>query len=107
MRNWAGNVISTIKSFIAIGLVNNDHIKVLCGFLDNNVMNETASVMTVRVKSFSSWNWHTEGFKVEQKRKLNGKYCVHAHRGLIDTKFLQYLGVTWMVKLQSSNILFI
>ncbi|KAF5095062.1 hypothetical protein D0Z00_003287 [Geotrichum galactomycetum] len=95
------DVISTIKNLIVTGLVNNDNIKVLRGFLDNTVViKEIADVMTVKLKSFSSWNWPKEGLKAEQKRQLNGKYRVYAHSDLIDTIFLHYLGVTWTVQLR-------
>jgi len=94
------DVTSTIRNFIATGLVNNDNIKVLREFLDNTaVIKEIADIMTIKLKSLNSWNWPMEGLKAEQKRQLNGKYRIYAHSDLIDTIFLHYLGVTWTVQL--------
>jgi hypothetical protein len=101
------DVISTIRNLIATGLVNNDNIKVLRGFLDNTVViKEIADVMTVKLKSLSSWNWPKQGLIAEQKRQLNGKYRVYAHSDLIDTIFLHYLGVTWTVQLRQVLVQF-
>ena len=101
------DVTSTIRNLIATGLVNNDNIKILRGFLDNTVViKEIADVMTVKLRSLNSWNWPMEGLKAEQKRQLSGKYRVYAHSDLIDTIFLHYLGVTWAVQLRQTLVKF-
>lgn len=101
------DVTSTIRNLIGIGLVGNEGIKVLRGFLGNSiVIKEIADVMTVKLKSISSWSWPKAGLKAEQKLHLNGKYRVYAHSDLIDTIFLHYLGVTWTVKMRKVLVQF-
>lgn len=101
------DVTLTITNLIGIGLVSNEDIKVLRGFLDDSiVIKEIADVMTVKLKSINSWSWPKAGLKAEQKLHLNGKYRVYMRSDLIDTIFLHCIGVTWTVQMRKVLVQF-
>ncbi|KAJ5382452.1 reverse transcriptase [Penicillium concentricum] len=69
---------------------------------NNEVTQEVADVLNMRIASLESWTWTgaADGIPVEMRRHLNGKYRVFMDEDLLDALLLQYLGTTWAVKLR-------
>ncbi|CAI7628837.1 unnamed protein product [Penicillium glandicola] len=84
-------------------LLNDEKTAILKEFMRNNeVAQEVADVLNMRIASLGSWSWtgHADGIPVEMRRQLNGKYRVFMDEDLLDALLLQYLGTKWAVKLR-------
>ncbi|KAF8904739.1 hypothetical protein CPB84DRAFT_1772703 [Gymnopilus junonius] len=68
-------VLGSIKSLLASGLMDEEKRTTLKAFQENpTVVQEVASVLTMRLASLESWTWPKEGLPVEFRRHFNGKY---------------------------------
>ncbi|KAF8970634.1 hypothetical protein BDZ97DRAFT_54533 [Flammula alnicola] len=74
----AFDVKNAIKGLLASGLMDEEKRTTLKAFEENpTVLDEVASVLSMRMASIDSWAWSKEGILVEFRRHLNGKYrCV-------------------------------
>jgi hypothetical protein len=89
---WVSNAL--LKS----DLLSGEKTAILKEFLRNeDVAQEVADVLNMRLASLDSWNWSSEGLPLEMRRQLNGKYRVFMDEDLIDSLLLQYIGVKWSV----------
>ncbi|KAJ6593535.1 hypothetical protein B0H19DRAFT_24212 [Mycena capillaripes] len=90
-----------IKSLLASDLMLEEKRNTLREFTQNNtVMEEIATVMTMRLRSLKTWSWPQDGVQVDMRRHLNGKWQYQAFTDpdLLDALLLQYIGVTWQTK---------
>lgn len=84
-------------------LLSDEKTAILKEFMRNNeVAQEVADVLNLRIASLESWSWTggAYGIPVSMRRQLNGKYRVFMDEDLLDALLLQYLGTTWAVKLR-------
>ncbi|KAK6507066.1 hypothetical protein TWF481_005517 [Arthrobotrys musiformis] len=88
-------VSSTIKTLLRIDVINDKKKATLKGFLGNDVvLKEIADVLNMRMASRKSFTW--EGVSViEQRRQLNGRYRFYPDEDLLQTIFIQYIGLQW------------
>ncbi|KAJ5793778.1 hypothetical protein N7457_000377 [Penicillium paradoxum] len=94
---WVSNAL--LKS----DLLSDEKTAVLKEFMRNNeVAQEVADVLNLRIASIDSWSWTggSDGIPVSMRRQLNGKYRVFMDEDLLDGLLLQYIGTTWAVKLR-------
>ncbi|KAG6837743.1 hypothetical protein H0H93_001669 [Arthromyces matolae] len=92
-----------IRGLLASGLMDESKRATLAEFLDNStVLEEVASVLTMRMSSLETWQWPAEGMSVEMRRHLNGKYRAFTDPEIIDAMLLQHIGVSWQVKLKAA-----
>lgn len=69
------DVKNTIKGLLASGLMDEEKRTTLKAFQENQiVIDEIASVLTMRMAGIDSWTWPKEGILIEFRRHLNGKY---------------------------------
>ncbi|EPS25227.1 hypothetical protein POX_c03631 [Penicillium oxalicum] len=74
---------------------------ILKEFMRNeDVLQEVADVLNMRLASLDTWSWGEEGIPVEMRRQLNGKYRVFMDAELLDSLLLQFLGTKWAVELR-------
>lgn len=91
------------KALMKTDLLSNEKTAILKEFMRNEeVMQEVADVLNMRMASLDSWGWVTDGIPVEMRRQLNGKYRVFMDEDLLDSLLLQYLGTKWAVKLREA-----
>ncbi|KAJ5511838.1 reverse transcriptase [Penicillium expansum] len=84
-------------------ILSDEKTAILKEFMRNNeVAQEVADVLNMRIASLESWTWtgDAEGIPVEMRRQLNGKYRVFMDEDLLDALLLQYIGTMWAVKLR-------
>ncbi|KAF9543838.1 hypothetical protein CPC08DRAFT_824122 [Agrocybe pediades] len=92
-----------IKGVISSGLVDEEKKGTLKAFLENPiVLEELASVLTMRMASLDTWSWPKEGLPLEFRRHLNGKYRAFTDPDIIDALLLHYIGVSWQVQMKES-----
>ncbi|KAJ7122842.1 hypothetical protein C8R44DRAFT_876040 [Mycena epipterygia] len=92
-----------IKSLLASNLMLEEKRNTLREFTQNpTVLDELATVMTMRLSSVDAWTWPHHGVQVDMRRHLNGKYRAFTDPDLFDALFLQYIGVMWQVKFKQA-----
>ncbi|KAG6841514.1 hypothetical protein C0991_010128 [Blastosporella zonata] len=110
-----------VQGLLASGLMDEAKRATLAEFLENKtVLEEVASVLTMRMASLETWSWPEEGMPIEMRRHLNGKYrwdyiSLHSHFNvphkfyraftdpeIIDALLLQHIGISWQVKLKTA-----
>ncbi|KAJ6510237.1 hypothetical protein C8R47DRAFT_788682 [Mycena vitilis] len=94
-----------IKSLLASDLMIEEKRNTLREFTQNQtVVEEIATVMTMRLNSIGAWSWPKHGVQVEMRRNLNGRYRAYTDPELLDALFLQYLGIMWQMKFKQDCI---
>ncbi|CAG7987690.1 unnamed protein product [Penicillium nalgiovense] len=91
------------RALLKTDLLGDDKTAILKEFMRNNeVAQEVADVLNMRIASLDSWTWtgDSDGIPVEMRRQLNGKYRVFMDEDLLDALLLQYIGTMWAVKLR-------
>ncbi|KAJ5480218.1 hypothetical protein N7530_005727 [Penicillium desertorum] len=91
------------RALLKTDLLSDEKTAILKEFMRNNeVAQEVADVLNMRIASLDSWTWtgHSDGIPVEMRRQLNGKYRVFMDEDLLDALLLQYIGTMWAVKLR-------
>lgn len=92
-----GSLNWVIESLLASDVLPNEKREVLKDFKGNGViLSEIADVLNMRLGAISSWTWGP-GVLFEQRRRINGTYRIHLQEDLLQTIFLQYIGVKWSV----------
>lgn len=92
-----GNLDWVIESLLASDVLSNEKREVLKDFKGNTViLSEIADVLNMRLTAISSWAWGP-GVPFEQRRRINGTYKIHLQEDLLQTIFLQYIGVQWSI----------
>jgi hypothetical protein len=98
------------QALIKSDLLGEEKTAILKEFMRNNeVAQEVADVLNMRLASLESWTWTgaADGIPVEMRRQLNGKYRAFMDEDLLDALMLQYLGTTWAVKLREVFVTFL
>ncbi|KAK7061363.1 hypothetical protein R3P38DRAFT_3302564 [Favolaschia claudopus] len=94
-----------IKSLLSAELMVEEKRNTLREFTQNQtVLDELATVMTMRLSSVETWSWPESGAKVDMRRALNGKYRAFTDIDPFDALFLQYIGVMWQIKFKQCCI---
>lgn len=97
----------TIRGLMASDLLTNEKREVLKDFLGNPViLSEISDVLNLRLAALESWKWGPDGVPVEQRRKISGIFSVHMHEDLLQSIFLQYIGVKWSVFFREAFVSF-
>lgn len=88
-----------IKGLLSSDQLTNEKREVLKDFNDNRIiLNEIADVLNMRLAALSSWTWSGEApVPVELRRKINGVYDVQMSEDLLQSMFVQFIGVKWSV----------
>ncbi|KAK6350827.1 hypothetical protein TWF718_004012 [Orbilia javanica] len=88
-------VSAIIKTLLRVDVINDKKKATLKEFLGNDVvLKEIADVLNMRMASRKSFTW--EGVSmIEQRRQLNGRYRFYPDEDLLQTIFLQYIGLKW------------
>ena len=87
------------KALLKTDLLSNEKSSVLKEFMRNQeVAQEVADVLNMRIASLDSWAWDGNGIQIDMRRQLNGKYRVFMDEDILDALLLQYLGTTWSVE---------
>ncbi|KAK7935901.1 hypothetical protein PG985_001396 [Apiospora marii] len=60
------------------------------------ILGEIADVLNMRLAALDAWTWG-DNVPLEQRRKISGVYGVHMDEELLQSIFLQYVGVKWSV----------
>ncbi|KAH7325621.1 hypothetical protein B0I35DRAFT_420835 [Stachybotrys elegans] len=96
-NNWSLKWV--IRGLTTSDLLSDEKREVLKDFEGNEVLlNEIADVLNMRLNALSSWTWSSDSsVPVALKRRINGTFDIHMHEDLLQTIFLQYLGVKWSV----------
>ncbi|KGO75253.1 reverse transcriptase [Penicillium italicum] len=92
------------RALLKTDLLSDEKTAILKEFMRNNeVAQEVADVLNMRIASLESWTWtgYADGILVEMRRQLNGKYRVFMDEDLLDALLLQYIGTNWAVKLRN------
>ncbi|KAJ7477141.1 hypothetical protein B0H11DRAFT_1291984 [Mycena galericulata] len=88
-----------IRSLLASDLMVEEKRNTLREFTQNStVLDELATVMTMRLGSLEAWSWPKQGVQVDMRRHLNGKYRAFTDPDVIDALFVHYIGIMWQVK---------
>ncbi|KAF7330776.1 hypothetical protein MVEN_02416700 [Mycena venus] len=88
-----------IKSLLAADLMLEEKRNTLREFTQNpTVLDELATIMTMRLGSLEAWSWPQHGAQVDMRRALNGKYRAFTDPDVLDALFLQFVGVMWQTK---------
>ncbi|KAF7354950.1 hypothetical protein MSAN_01410100 [Mycena sanguinolenta] len=83
-----------INSLLAADLMLEDKRNTLKEFAQSpTVLDELATVLTMRIGSLEGWAWPAHGAQVDMRRHLNGKYRAFTDPEMLDALFLQYLGI--------------
>ncbi|PPQ85746.1 hypothetical protein CVT25_003064 [Psilocybe cyanescens] len=97
------DVKNAISGLLASGLMDEEKRTTLKAFQENAiVIDEIASVLSMRMAGIDSWAWPKEGIQVEFRRHLNGKYRAFTDPEIIDALLLHYIGVAWQIKLKAA-----
>ncbi|KAJ5135464.1 uncharacterized protein N7515_004742 [Penicillium bovifimosum] len=86
-------------------LLSGEKTAILKEFMRNNeVAQEVADVLNLRISSLESWSWTggEDGININMRRHLNGKYRVYMDEDLLDALLLQYIGTKWAVQLRNT-----
>ena len=87
----------SIEGLMKSDLLSNEKREVIGDFLGNEViLSEIADVLSMRLEALDEWTWGEE-VRVEQRRKLNGRFSIHMHEDLLTAIFLYYIGTRWSV----------
>lgn len=71
----SSDVRNSIQGLLSSNITDEQKISTLKAFQENPaVVDEVASVLTMRMASLDTWQWPAEGLEVEFRRHLNGKY---------------------------------
>jgi hypothetical protein len=87
----------SIEGLMKSDLLSNEKREVIGDFLSNQViLSEIADVLNMRLEALDGWTWG-DYVRVEQRRKLNGRFSIHMHEDLLTAIFLYYIGTKWSV----------
>ncbi|KII87090.1 hypothetical protein PLICRDRAFT_42727 [Plicaturopsis crispa FD-325 SS-3] len=99
----ASDVSWAIDALFASELMDENKRTTLREFCENpTVLEEVASVLTMRLVGLDTWAWPTDGIVVEMRRHLNGKYRAFTDPDILDALFLTYIGCRWQVKFKEA-----
>ncbi|KAJ5286208.1 hypothetical protein N7524_001514 [Penicillium chrysogenum] len=106
-REWfnVDELESVSRALLKTDLLGHEKTGILKELMRNNeVVQEVADVLNMRMASLDSWTWtgDSDGIPVEMRRQLNGKYRVFMDEDLLDALLLQYIGTMWAVKLRKT-----
>ena len=85
-----------IRGLLTEDLLSEEKQEVLKSFLNNKLaLNEIADVLNFRYAGLESWDWHASdaGIPVLPQQQLNGKYRIWMDEDVLQTIFVQYIGI--------------
>ncbi|KAK7967214.1 uncharacterized protein PG986_001491 [Apiospora aurea] len=86
-----------IEGLLASDRLSNEKREALRDFVKNDIiLGEIADVLNMRLSALDAWSWG-DNVPLEQRRKISGVYSIHMDEELLQSIFLQYIGVTWSV----------
>ncbi|KAK7963618.1 hypothetical protein PG988_010592 [Apiospora saccharicola] len=86
-----------IEGLLASDRLSNEKREALRDFIRNDIiLGEIADVLNMRLAALDAWTWG-DNVPLEQRRKISGVYGVHMDEELLQSIFLQYIGVKWSV----------
>ncbi|KAG9221393.1 hypothetical protein CCMSSC00406_0009842 [Pleurotus cornucopiae] len=102
-RITAADMSWTIQSALSSDLMNEAKRATLKEMAASTiVLEELASVLTMRLADLESWTWPADGILVDMRRALNGKYRAFTDPDILDGLFLEYIGVKWQITFKSA-----
>lgn len=103
------NLRTTIQGLLRSDLLSEEKAAILKSFKSNNeVLQEVADVLTMRMASLETWQWSTVNgaITVSQRRQLNGKYRVFMDEDILDALLLHAIGMKWAVHFRRQFLTF-
>jgi hypothetical protein len=94
------NLRTTIQGLLKSDLLSEETAAIVKSFKSNDeVLQEVADVLTMRMASLETWQWSTVNgaVTVSQRRQLNGKYRVFMDEDILDALLLHAIGMKWAV----------
>jgi hypothetical protein len=92
-----GTLRWSIKGLMKSDLLSDEKREVVGEFLNSEViLSEIADVLNMRLEAIDSWSWD-DHVRVEQRRKLNGRFSAQMDEDLLTAIFLYYIGTKWSV----------
>lgn len=85
-----------IKGLLTENLLSDEKQAILRDFLHNRVaLAEIADVLNMRYADIRNWDWHAgeDGIPVMPRQQLNGKYRIWMDEDVLQTIFVQYVGI--------------
>ena len=85
-----------IRGLLTEDLLSEEKHAMLKSFLNNEVaLNEIADVLNFRYADLKNWDWHAgdTGIPVLPRQQLNGKYRIWMDEDVLQTIFVQYIGI--------------
>ena len=85
-----------IRGLLTEDLLSEEKYAMLKSFLNNGVaLNEIADVLNFRYADLKNWDWHAgdSGIPVLPRQQLNGKYRIWMDEDVLQTIFVQYIGI--------------
>jgi hypothetical protein len=87
----------SIEGLIKSDLLSDEKREVIGEFLNSKViLSEIADVLNMRLEAIDSWSWD-DHVRVEQRRKLNGRFSAQMDEDLLTAILLYYVGTKWSV----------
>jgi hypothetical protein len=92
-----GTLRWSIKGLMKSDLLSDEKREVIGEFLGSEViLSEIADVLNMRLEAIDSWSWD-DHVRVEQRRKLNGRFSAQMDEDILTAIFLHYIGTKWSV----------
>lgn len=94
-----------IKGLLTENLLNDEKQEILRDFLQNKTaLAEIADVLNMWYADIKNWDWHAgeEGIPVMPRQQLNGKYRIWMDEDVLQTIFVQYVGIRLCVLLKAA-----
>ena len=92
----ATSLSACIRGLMTEDLLSEEKHAMLKSFLNNEVaLNEIADVLNFRYADLKNWDWHAgdAGIPVLPRQQLNGKYRIWMDEDVLQTVFVQYIGI--------------
>ncbi|KAK5441973.1 hypothetical protein LTS15_011131 [Exophiala xenobiotica] len=103
------NLRTTIQGLLKSDLLSEEKAAIVKSFKSNDeVLQEVADVLTMRMASLETWQWSTANgaITVSQRRQLNGKYRVFMDEDILDALLLHAIGMKWAVHFRHQFLAF-
>lgn len=89
-----------IKDLLQNELLSDEKKTILQGYQQSPVvLREIASTLNMKFSDIRNWTWRSpeKGLRVEARQNSDGIFCMTAEEDILETLFLQGIGVSWSI----------